>query len=77
MTRNGLATLKGSPPGCRYQFRRRRIGLEKHINTYYDFGGKFHPHLQRIGNTELRKGSPPVGGRYQFLKLQCPVPLLS
>ena len=27
-------------------------GLGKHINTYYDFGGEFHPHLQRIGNTE-------------------------
>ena len=27
-------------------------GLGKNINTYYDFGGKFHPHLQRIGNTE-------------------------
>ena len=27
VTCNGLATLKGSPPGCRYQFRRRRIGL--------------------------------------------------
>ena len=41
-------------------------GLGKNINTYYDFGCKCHPHLQRIGNTELRKGSPPVGGRYQF-----------
>ena len=52
-------------------------GLGKNINTYYDFGCECHPDLQRIGNTELRKGSPPVGGRYQFLKLQRPVPLLS
>ena len=52
-------------------------GLGKHINTYYDFGCECHPDLQRIGNTELRKGSPPVGGKYQFLKLRCPVPLLS
>ena len=31
-------------------------GLEKHINTYYDFGGECHPDLQRIGNTEAEKG---------------------
>ena len=31
-------------------------GLEKHINTYYDFGGECHPDLQRIGNTETEKG---------------------
>jgi len=27
LTCHGLATLKGSPPRCRYQFHRRRIGL--------------------------------------------------
>ena len=38
----------------------------------YDFGGKFHPHLQRLGNTE--KGSPPVGGRCRSVGLLWTIP---
>ena len=51
-------------------------GLGKNINTYYDFGCACHPDLQRIGNTELRKGSPS-GCRYQSAVLRWTVPFSS
>ena len=51
-------------------------GLGKNINTYYDFGCECHPDLQRIGNTELRKGSPS-GCRYQSAVLRWTVPFSS
>ena len=65
-------------PACamRRPAKRRVLTTQRARKAQYDFGCECHPDLQRIGNTELRKGSPS-GCRYQSAVLRWTVPFSS
>ena len=47
----GFRSFLSASSNC-HPAKRRVLTPPRARKTQYDFGGKFHPHLQRIGNTE-------------------------